>query len=322
MSYFKPSLMTVLILFGLGGAGARSCAARQQNEKPAGNEPTRESGGAAEVVGKRGERKSGEMNVLAEGSYGQVGDPFVVVTRDPKVYTTLRRMMKGLPELDADFFKSNTVAAISVGPRNTGGYAIEFTRTDAGQLLVEELAPPPDAITTQAFTTPFKAVAVPTKEGETVALLLRGLLAESLLRTYRVVSGEFVSQPGSGGRAEKFGVGGELRVARHERLVTLLFDLKGAVEKRPRFLQLAVTGVVDERGRFSTAGTDLGSLFGMPRRPLGVTGQFTGSDDDKLHLSFDWLTTGVTDTPTSAGKLSAAASGPAPPRSKPKESLY
>ena len=321
MINFKPSLVTVLILFGLSGAGAHSCAARQRNDKPAGNEAPQESG-AAEVVGKRGERKSGEMNVLAEGSYGQAGDPFVVVTRDPKVYTTLRQMIKGLPELDADFFKSNTVVAISVGSRNTGGYAIEFTRTDTGQLLVEERVPPPDTMTTQAFTTPFKAVAVPTKEGETVALLLRGVLAESLLRPYRVVSGEFVSPPGSGERAETFGVGGELRVARHERLVTLLFDLKGAGEKRPRFLRIAVTGIVDEPGRFSVAGTDHGSLFGMPPRLLGVTGQFTGSDDDKLHLSFNWLTTGVTDTPTSAGKLSAAASGPAPPRSKPKESIF
>ena len=321
MSNFKPRLMTALILFGLSSAGAHSCAARQQDDKPAGNESSQKSG-SAELVRKDVDRKSGEMHVLAEGSYGQVGDPFVIVTRDPKVYATLRQMIKGLPELDSDFFKSNTVAAISVGPRNTGGYAIEFTRTDTGQLLVEERVPPPDAITTQAFTTPFKAVAVPTKEGETVALLLRGILAESLLRPYRVVSGEFVSPPGLGGRVEKFGVGGELRVARHEQLVTLLFDLKGADDKRPRFLQVAVTGVVDERGRFSIAASDPGSLFGMPPRLLGVTGQFTGSDGDKLHLSFVWLTTGIADTPISAGKISAAASGPAPSRSKPKESMF
>ena len=321
MSNFKPSLMTVLILFGSIGAGARSCAAGQQNDKPAGNETPQKSG-SAEVVQKRADRKSGEMNVLAEGSYGQVGDPFVVVTRDPKVYTTLRQTIKGLPELGADFFKSNTVAAISVGLRNTGGYAIEFTRTDSGQLVVEERVPPADVMTTQAFTTPFKAVAIPTKEGETVSLLLRGMLAESLLRPYRVVAGEFTSQPGPGERAQKFGVGGALRVARYERLVTLLFDLKGVGDKPARFLQIAVTGVVDEQGRFSMAGADPGSLFGVPPRPLGVTGQFTGGDGDKLHLSFVWLPAGVADAPIWAGKLSAAASGPAPARSKPRESMF
>jgi len=321
MSNFKTRLMTVLILFGLSGACAPSCAAGQQNDKPAGDETPQKSG-SAEVVEKRADGKSGEMNVLAEGSYGQVSDSFVVVTRDPNVYSTLRQMMKGLPELDADFFKSNTVAAISVGPRNTGGYAIEFTRTATGQLVVEERVPPPDVLTTQAFTTPFKAVAIPTKEGETVSLLLRGVLAESLLRPYRVVSGEFASQPGLGERAEKFGVGGELRVARHERLVTLLFDLNGAGDKRARFLQFAATGVVDEQGRFSMAGADPGSLFGVPPRLLGVTGQFTGSDGDNLHLSFVWLSTGIAGAPIRAGKLSAAASGPAPARLKPRESMF
>lgn len=321
MSNIKPGLMTVLIVFGLSGAGARSCAARQQNDSPAGNATPQQSG-SAEVVRKRADGKSGEMRVLAEGSYGQAGDPFVVVTRDPKVYATLRQTIKELPELDADFFKSNTVAAICVGLRNTGGYAVEFTRTDAGQLLVEERVPPPDAITTQALTTPFKAVAVPTKEGETIALLLRGVLAESLLRPYRVVSGEFAPPPGVGGRAEKFGVGGELRVARHERLVTLLFDLKGAGDKRDRFLQMALTGLVDERGRFSLAGADAGSLFGAPPRPLGVTGQFAGADEDKLQLSFVWSQTGAAGAPIPAGELSATASGPARARSRPKESMF
>ncbi|HEY0170074.1 MAG TPA: protease complex subunit PrcB family protein [Pyrinomonadaceae bacterium] len=320
MSNFKLSLVTVLILFGLSGAGARSCAARQPDGKPAGNESSQKSG-SAEVVGKRADGKPGEMNVLAEGSYGQ-GDPFVVVTRDPKVYATLRQMIKGLPELNADFFKSNTVAAVCVGPRNTGGYAVEFTRTDKGQLLVEERVPPSDSITTQAFTTPFKAVSIPTKEGETVALLLRGVLAESLLRPYRVVSGEFASSPGSGVRAEKFGVGGELRVARHERLVTVLFDLKGAGDARARSLQIAVSGVVDEQGRFTLAGGNSGSLFGTPPRLLSVTGQFAGGDGDKLTLSFKSLPAGAVNAPIWAGELSAAASGPAPARSRPNESVY
>lgn len=324
MSNFKPGLVTVLILLGLSGLVARSCAASQQNDKPAGNASNEspQQSGSAEVVENRAERKPGEMSVLAEGSYGQVSDPFVVVTRDPAVYTTLRQMMKGLPELNADFFKSNTVAAISVGPRNTGGYAVEFTRTDAGQLLVTERVPPPDAMTTQAITTPFKAVAVPTKEGETVALLLRGVLAESLLRPYRVVSGEFASSPGLGERAERFKVGGELRVARHERLVTVLFDLKGAGDERARVLQIAETGVVDERGRFSMTGAGPSSLFGRPARLLSVTGQFAGDDGDKLHLSFVSSPAGVADAPVWSGELRASASGPAPARSKPKESIY
>jgi hypothetical protein len=321
MSNFKPGLVTILILFGLSGAGANSCAAKQQSGKPVSNDTPPKSG-SAEVVDNRADRKSAELSVLAEGSYGQAGAPFVVVTRDPKVYTALRQTVKGLPALDADFFKSNTVVAISVGLRNTGGHAIEFTRADTGELLVEERVPPSDAVTTQALTTPFKAVAVPTKAGETVGLLLRGALADSLLRPYRVVSGELASPPGLGERAEKFGVGGELRVARHERLVTLLFDLKRTGDKRARFWRAAVTGVVDEHDSFSVAGANLGSFFGAPTRLSGVTGQFTGSDGDKLHLSFVWLPAGVADAPIQAGNLSATASGPAPARSRPKESMF
>ena len=65
------------------------------------------------------------MKVLAEGNYGQVGDPFVAVARDARVYAVLRRMAKELPPLADDFFRSNAVVAVFTGLRNTGGYSVE-----------------------------------------------------------------------------------------------------------------------------------------------------------------------------------------------------
>lgn len=324
MSHFKTNLTAILISLGLSGAGGRACTAGRGDANQRGNNSTNnkspQQSGSAEVVGKPSDGKPGDFKVLAEGGYGQVGDPFVAVARDPEVYGALRGMVRGLPELDADFLKSNAVAAVFVGLRNTGGYSVELTRDDRGQLLVSERTPPPDVMTTQALTTPFKVVSVPTKAGENINLILQPGLAASMLRPYRVTSGEFITVGGLPQRGEKFRVEGELRLARSERLATVFFDLKGVGAQRSRVLRTIVTGIIDERGRFSMTGVG-GALVGGATTLLRVTGQFTG-DDDKLQLSFESLPTEDAGGFVWAGKLNASALGPAPARAKPNESIY
>ena len=326
MSNLKPNLLSILISCGLGAAGAPACTAAapeatgQVND--AATNQSAQQPGSVEVVREAPRGRRGDMKVLAEGSYGQVSDPFVAVARDARVYAALRRMAKELPPLADDFFRSNAVVAAFAGLRNTGGYSIEVTRTDRGQLLVIQHAPAPDMMTTQVLTHPFQVVAVPAKEGENVSLVLQGGLAMSMLRPYRVASGGLASGEGRAGGAEKVGLEGELRVARYEELATVFFDVRGAGAKGSNVLQAAATGVVGDGGRFSLTGLGAGTLAGEASPRLRVTGRLTGRDEDRLELDFASPLPSVAGGAGGAGKLSAVATGPAPARSQPGASMY
>src|SRR5438067_11979553 len=65
-----------------------------------------------------------DLKVLAEGSISPINTSIVDVLRDGETYATLRGQATNLPELKADFFKSNIVIAVFLGQRNTGGYGI------------------------------------------------------------------------------------------------------------------------------------------------------------------------------------------------------
>jgi PrcB C-terminal len=324
MPNYKSGLMTGLILLGQGVAGAPACSAgpeaANQRDNSAHNQSPQQSG-SAEVVRQLPDGRKGEMKVLAEGSYGQVSDPFVAVTRDPKVYSALRGMVGELPALGEEFFRANSVVAVFTGLRNTGGHSVELAQTGGGRVLVSERTPPADAMTTQAITKPFKVVAVPTKEDEDITLILQGGLAASLLRPYRVTSGDFTSAEGTHGRAQKFRLEGALRVARQEGLATVFFDLKGVGATGPSVLQAVATGIVGGDGRFSVASLDAGTLVGRPSGRLRVAGNFT-DDGEKLQVAFESLPRMGADGFSGSGKLAAQASGPAPRRAQPDASIY
>lgn len=321
----RPRLVTILILFGLSLVGAlprtaKPKAAEQNNG--ATNDQSSQQSGSAEVVRVIPQGRPGEMKVLAEGSYGQVGEPFIAVTRDPQVYAALRRSAQELPVLSDEFFKSYTVVAVFTGLRNTGGHAIEMTRTEDGRLLVSERVPPPEMMTTQAMTKPFKVVGVPAKENENVSLVLQGGLAASMLRPYRVTSGEFMAGEDRAVRAERFGLEGELRVARFEGLATVFFDVRGVGAKASNVLQTAATGIVETGGRFSLMSLDAKTPDRQASRRLRATGQFTGGDENKLALDFASPASKVAGGFSRAGKLAAVATAPAPAKGQPDASMY
>jgi len=97
-----------------------------------------------------------ENMVLAEGSVSPINTSFVGVFRDAETYAALRAQAVNLPELKADFFKSNIVIAAFLGERNTGGYSIATAQQPNGQIRIAEKAPPKDAIVAQMITSPFK----------------------------------------------------------------------------------------------------------------------------------------------------------------------
>ena len=316
MINFKTRLAACVFLLGLWGAAA--CAAEQKGAAPRGgatNAPPAQREGTAEAQapGQKPARvREGAMRVLAEGSYGGAG-PFIAVAREPKVYAALRGMAPSLPELDADFFRSNAVAAVFIGQRNTGGYAVEIGHEGGGRLVVSESAPPPDAITTQAITHPFKVVSVPVGRGEGVSFELQGGLAAALLRPYRVAAGELKTGVPHGGGPLR--LEGALGLARQGALATVLFDLKGSGGRG--VLRSAATGFIEADGRFSVGDVNSGTLGGGAAVPLRVTASLT-ADGDRLRLAFESPAGGS----GVAGKLEAVAAGPAPGRGRPDASMF
>ncbi len=323
MFNFKSSITASIILFGLTTTLVEACTAKQkvmeQNQNEAGNTQSQPQHGSAEIVSSDQQGRKAKMNILAEGSYGQTSAPFIGVARGTRVYSILREMVKELPALPDDFFKSHAVVAVFLGTRNTGGHAVEITEGSEGQLLVKEIAPPANAITLQVITSPFKVVSVPLKEREGIDISLQGGLAANTLRPYRITAGEITSQGRAQNRTDKLGLGGELKLARNESLVTVFFDIKSVGAKRPTALRAAVTGVIDARGEFSLAGLNTQALTEGAASALIVAGQLSG-DDNKLQLSLE-SASGVGATGVS-GKLTAQATGPALTVTKPGESVY
>ncbi|HVF51929.1 MAG TPA: protease complex subunit PrcB family protein [Pyrinomonadaceae bacterium] len=257
---------------------------------------------------------SDALKVLAEGGYGKVTDAFVAVVRDAETYAALRELAGDAPELRADFFKTNIVVAAFLGTRNTGGFGVQITRGATGATVrVAETTPPKGAMTTQALTAPFKFVSMAANAQEALQLELDTAWTRAG-RPYRLRDGEFTSSGGLAGRAEQFRLEGDLRVLRLDKLVTVVFDLHGTgAGTRPRTLQTAATGLVESQVGFRLPRLVSGSLVGWPNGGLRASGQLTG-DESKLTLAFEPLPANASDSFQGQGKLSADATGPAPPK--------
>jgi hypothetical protein len=266
----------------------------------------------------------GEIKVLAEGGYSQVNDAFVAVARDVETYAAIRELAKGLPDMSADFFQHNAVVAAFLGQRRTGGYSVRITRAPDGKVQVEQDSPSKGAMTTQALSAPFKIVSVPTGESEfrfenTLTLELGGAWQASL-RPYRVTAGEFRMFGGFAGRSESFSLSGELRVMREGSLATFVFDVKGNGAKKERVLQEVATGLVQKNNQLTIDYLEAGTLVDKPRSALHAQGSFTGKEES-LSLSFDSLPSNISDGYGGEGKLEAAATAPAPQKTKPSDEM-
>ncbi|HVF56136.1 MAG TPA: protease complex subunit PrcB family protein [Pyrinomonadaceae bacterium] len=305
-------------MLALNGATTAGCDSKQaagaQNKNDAqanaNASPQSPAPAAGEEKPVSGEAK--EVKILAQGGYGQVEEPFIVVARDEKVYAALRALVESLPEVNADYFRTNAVVAAFLGTRRTGGYSVNITAAPGGALVVAEQSPPKDAITTQALTNPFKVVAVPVGDEQSVELSLQGEWASALLRPYRVSSGTFETSGGITGRGETFKLEGGLSVARRAGLATVLFDLKSAGAKKQMALKSAASGIVEDGGRLSLV-TDAGTLVQRPHNFLRATANLTG-DENKLSLVFSSLPAKHPESFAGRGSVEAEATAPAPAR--------
>lgn len=309
----------LLLMFGCMSVTA--CGAQQGSGKEQAQAPEEQRPAATPETplptpttpAREGERVTtgGEMKVLAGGMNGSVDEAFVAVVRDAQTYAALRAVVGQLPEMNAEAFKTNAVVAAFLGMRRTGGYGVEITRTGEDTLRFAETTPPKGAITSQALTAPFKVVSVALNEQASLKIET-GEAWTRAMRPYRVKEGEFESSGGFAGRGEKFALGGELRIGRLGKLVSVVFMLKTTGDARARALQTIATGTTTDAHSFTVPRLEGGSLVEWPNGGLRATGRFNGNAADNLTLSFDPLPSIYSDGFNGTGKLEAIATAPAP----------
>jgi hypothetical protein len=263
---------------------------------------------------------SGEVRELAAGSYSSVRAPFVGVARDAATYAELRQLHDQLPQLGADFFKTNVVVAAFLGRRSSGGYGVRITRGgDAGSarggggvlLRVSEKSPAKGGFSTMALTYAFQVVSVPIDDEMPLALELDAAWREAV-RPYKVGAGEFTRMGGFAGRRERSTLAGDIRIMRHEQLATLFLTLHGTGGAEGSYeLRDVATGTLTPEGALTLARLDPGSFVPPPRHPLKARGQFS-DQEGKLSLTFEVLETKVNDGFGGQGKLEATATAPPP----------
>ncbi|MDQ3684565.1 MAG: protease complex subunit PrcB family protein [Acidobacteriota bacterium] len=276
------SCAVALLVGGVVGCNAKSGAVVNQNA-PAGK-------GAASSTASPTARESEnratktDMKTLAEGAYSEIEQLFVAIVRDAETYAALRELVGALPEMNKSDFSKQVVVAAFLGTRSTGGYSVQIMCEANGSIVVSEMPPPKDAMTSQALTAPFKIVSVPVNEEESPALQL-GETWRSASRLYRVREGSFTSSGGITGRSEQFKIEGDLRVARLGKLVTLAFELKGAGGSIPRGLSTTATGLAKDDGFFAILRLDAGTLVAQPNGGLEAIGRLV-ENDRRLVLAF------------------------------------
>ena len=109
------------------------------------------------------------IRTLAKGAFSGVMDSKQEVIKDQtaweKFWSAHCASAKPAPPIPAVDFAKEMVIAVTMGKKNSGGYAIEITgvETMANHLniLVKRTSPAPGAITIAALTAPFHFVVVP-----------------------------------------------------------------------------------------------------------------------------------------------------------------
>lgn len=245
---------------------------------------------------------TGELKVIAEGSMSPLKTTFVGVFRDAATYAALRSRAANLPELSAEFFKSNLVIAAFLGERNTAGYSVAISRDPQGQIRVAEKAPRKDMMVAQVITSPFKMVAVATNGAPAIQLSLDERFRQRA-ELYRIASGSFTVSGGFAGRRESYQVAGKLQVTRLGELVTIGFAVVSEGTARERTLRDAATGLIADN-TLVISKLSRGSLVDSPSGDLRARAQF--AEKNRLTIDLDTGPVTVPDGFAGKGRIEAA----------------
>jgi hypothetical protein len=292
----RISAAFAVILITTSSSAAISCgAADTQKSKP-----------PARVIGNRtdpGKSEDPGLKVLASGFHSQVTNAFVAVARDAETYRALGALDTNLPKLDADFFKTNDVIAAFLGERNTGGYSVEITRAQNGEIRITEKRPRKDEFVPQVITSPFKVVAVSIDETTPIVTSLDSAWQQKHL-LYNVTSGRFTMSGGFAGRMEKFPLKGKVWVMRAGDLATFWFSLQGSSRRRHRSLTELATGIVKSSRAITIHKLGAGSLIDPPHSGLMAEGAFN-QGGKRFSLKFTSLPSMIADGFSGEGSIEA-----------------
>lgn len=312
-------LISTLALSNIGAGACDTAQRRESNAKttptPTAPAPTPAASPTPATAPANGAEKPADdaIKVLAQGGHASISESFIIIGRDMEIYAALRKLNAQLPELNADYFKTNTVIAVFLGQRRTGGYSVELKRDEKFGVRVAEQAPAKGTLTAQMITAPFKIVSVPLQPNERVQLALDPTW-QNRLRPYRLASGNVTVSGGIAGRTEQAQLEGTFGVMREGKFATFIFDVRITGATKARTLQDAATGIVETDGRITIPRLDSFSLTGAIESPFRATGQFA-ANEDKLTLNFETVPApNISDNFNGKGKLEANATAPAPAR--------
>lgn len=241
-----------------------------------------------------------DIKVLTEAQRVGVPDPFVGVAYNADTYKLMREIAPEMPDVNAEVFKSRAVVAVFLGRRPTAGYAVNIEQVADG-LRISERTPAPGTMVAQVLTSPLKVVSFPTAKDRPLNLhveLARGFNTKD----YRLSEGEFSYTGGFAGRQTKYSLGGTLRIWRHEKFVSVLFNLEAAGAGKARSLQTVATGVVDAQGNMLFGQVDPGTLIEFPYAPLRAEGSWA---DHGVWFKFESLPPTVADAFEGKGTFKA-----------------
>jgi len=114
-----------------------------------------------------------ELRPVADGAYSEASaaGTFVIQSEEEWTiwWTSNIESDAAPPKID---FDKETIVAATMGERNTGGYAIEFTEATLSNntisITVNTISPNPNDPVTMALTYPYTIAAIPKHEGEII----------------------------------------------------------------------------------------------------------------------------------------------------------
>ena len=227
------------------------------------------------------EPQNTNLKIIAEGAYSNVEKPFVFVARSVETFTQMQNLVENLPPISGIDFAKMAIVAAFAGTKNTGGYAVAIKKA-ADKIEFETVAPPKDAMVTQALTTPYQVVLVPIEKEEPLPLEITATMKNSA-QIYKITKGEFEYSGGITGRGAKFNAEGTIGVLSFGDFVTLIFNLSGKGTEKTRNLSETASGSI-KGGKINLARLDAGSFSEGPKPPITVSGTLT---KNKLLLTFE-----------------------------------
>ncbi len=239
------------------------------------------------------------IKTIDEGTNSKIETPFIFVVRSAETYAQLQSFAENLPPASQFDFNKSVIVAAFAGTKNTGGYSVGIKKS-ADKIAVDLTAPPKDAMTTQALTTPYQIVLIPIETEDNLMLDIAENW-QNAAETYKTTSGEFEYSGGIDGRVKNFTAEGTIKILRSGDNLTLIFNLSGKDAEKARKLNAAASGKIKD-GKIDVPRLDAGSFSENPKPPVKVSGTLT---NNRLNLIFEPLPTNIADGFQVQGKVEA-----------------